>query len=177
MGIIDQLFLNQITLLPQWAVWSFIAVAIVLAAAFYLFPKQISNFSDKYHVSFIGLDNAVRRIAMLAVRLYVVKRGIDDTRTITHMKAVSQIIDTLYPKNTGIKLSELVEAMNQELEKRYAGSVLDKNKEIVEGVTTAMVSEIVKVGDKVKDNENDPMVNPREISSWIKKGVNTIKRL
>ena len=177
MGIIDQLFLNQITLLPQWAVWSFIAVAIVLAAAFYLFPKKISNFSDKYHVSFIGLDNAVRRIAMLAVRLYVVKRGIDDTRTITHMKAVSQIIDTLYPKNTGIKLSELVEVMNQELEKRYTGSALDKNKEIVEGVTTAMVSEIVKVGDKVKDNENDPMVNPREISSWIKKGVNTIKRL
>ena len=153
MDIIDQLFLNQITFLPHWAVWSFIIVAAILATAFYLFPKQINNFSDKYHVSFIGLDNAVRRIAMLAVRLYVVKRGIEDTRTITHMRAVSQIIDTLYPKNTGVKLSELVEAMNQELEKRYGGSALEKNKEIVEGITTAMVSEIVKVGDKVQQGD------------------------
>ena len=36
------------------------------------------------------------------------------------------------------------------MEKRYGGSALEKNKEIVEGITTAMVSEIVKVGDKVK---------------------------
>lgn len=165
------------TTLPQWVFWSFIVVAAILAITFYLFPKQIRSFSDKYHVSFAGLDNAVRRIAMLAVRLYVVKKGIEDTRMITHMKSVAQMIDTLYPKNTGIKLSELVETMNQELAKQYGGSVLGKNKEIVEGITTAMVSEIVKVGDKVKDNENDPMVNPREISSWIKKGVNTIKRL
>lgn len=177
MGILDQAFLNLMTTVPQWVFWIFIAVATLLTVAFFLFPNQIRNLTDKYHVSFVGFDNAVRRIAMLAVRLYVVKLGIEDTRMIGYMKTVAQLIETLYPKNTGIKLSELVDTMNDELAKRYGGTVLDKNKEIVAGVTTAMVNEIVKVGDKVNDNEHDPMVNPREISSWIKKGVSSIKNL
>lgn len=178
MEMVESVILNQFTGLPDWVTWAFLAAAGLLFAGFYIFPKQIRSFTDKYNIPFDGVDAAVRRIAMLAVRLYVVKRGIDDTRKIEKMQTIALVIDSVYPsKGTSLRVSELVNTLSLEMARKYGGRLLDEHIELVNDISETIVNEVSKVGSKVNDNENDPLINTKDVSDWIKKGTKSVSKL
>ena len=174
MDFFNNLVADWGVVIPEWLFWSILAVVGVLALAFYLFSKQIRTVTDKYDIPYDRVDGVVKMLAMLAVRLYVVRKGVEETDKIARIKNVAFMVDMLYPTDSSIRLSQLVSEIEQAAARKYTGIELTQHKKVVEDIQSNILKEVVKVGDKVKDNENDPFVNPQDISKWMKKGIDAV---
>lgn len=160
--------------IPNWLMWAFLGLVLVLVVGFYFFSKQLKKVAVKHDVDFDKVDGLVKMLAMLAVRLYVVKKGVEDTQKVERIKNVAEMVDALYPTDSSIRLSQLIDDLDNMSASKFVGGDYIKHKEIVVDLKENILHEVVKVGDKVNDNEHDPIINPQDISKWIKKGLSAV---
>jgi hypothetical protein len=174
MDFINNLITEWSYVIPEWLFWTILAVVGVLVVAMYFFSKRVRKVTDKYDIPFDRVDGIVKMLAMLAVRLYVVRKGVEETDKITRIKNVAFMVDTLYPTESSVRLSQLVTEIELAAGRKYTGNELLKHNQIVVDIQSNILKEVIKVGDKVADNENDPLVNPRDIGKWIQKGIEAV---
>lgn len=174
---LSNLFLNFSTSLPNWAFYIVFGVILATAISSYLFPNFWLKTSQRIGMNYTQVDSIVKGLGMLAVRMYVLKQSIDETRKIEDIKAVSDVIQNIALGKKEMRLSELVNRTETDLTRLYLGDRLLDRVDIVRDIQKNIVKELVKVGDKVNDNEKDPMVNPQDVVAWINKGVKSVKKL
>lgn len=171
MEIIQETLLGWGVLLPDWAFWLVLVIIGVTVIGFYLFGKSIKKVTDKYDIPFETVDGMVKMMASLAIRLYVLKKGVEETNKIARIKNIAMTIDIMYPPQSSIRLSQLILETELAIGKKFGGSELIEHKVILTDLKHSIVKELIPVGTHIKDNENDPIINPREVASWIAKGV------
>lgn len=160
--------------IPDWLMWVILAIVLVLVIGFFFFSKKLKAVAKEHDVDFDKVDGLVKMLAMLAVRLYVVKKGVEETAKVERIKNVAGMVDMLYPTDSSIRLSQLVDELDNVAVGKFTGADYVAHKEIVTDLKENILHEVVKVGDKVNDNEYDPIINPQDISKWIKKGINAV---
>ena len=170
-------FLNVVTTLPTWAFWIVFIVILGTAISSYLFPSFWKRLSERTGFKYSQVDAIVKSLGMLAVRMYVIKQSIDESRKVEDIKAVNEVIQHIALGKKEMRLSELVDRTEITLTKLYLGDRLLDRIDIIRDIQKQIVKELIKVGSKVNDNEKDPMVNPQDVVSWINKGVKSVKKL
>ena len=170
-------FLNVVTTLPTWAFWIVFIVILGTAISSYLFPSFWKRLSERTGFKYSQVDAIVKSLGMLAVRMYVVKQSIDESRKVEDIKAVNEVIQHIALGKKEMRLSELVDRTEVTLTKLYLGDRLQDRIDIIRDIQKQIIKELIKVGSKVNDNEKDPMVNPQDVVSWINKGVKSVKKL
>lgn len=170
-------FLNVVTALPSWAFWIVFIVILGTAISSYLFPSFWQRLSEKTGFKYSQVDAIVKSLGMLAVRMYVIKQSIDESRKVEDIKAVNEVIQHIALGKKEMRLSELVDRTEVTLAKLYLGDRLLDRIDIIRDIQKQIVKELIKVGSKVNDNEKDPMVNPQDVVTWINKGVKSVKKL
>lgn len=174
MDFINNLITEWAGVLPEWLFWTILVVVAVCVFSMYFFSKHVRKVTDKYDIPFDRVDGIVKMLAMLAVRLYVVRKGVEETDKIARIKNVALMVDTLYPTESSVRLSQLVTELEQAAGRKYAGNELLKHTQIVTDIQNNILKEVVKVGDKVNDNQHDPFINPHDISKWMQKGIDAV---
>ena len=170
-------FLNVVTTLPTWAFWIVFIVILGTAISSYLFPSFWKRLSERTGFKYSQVDAIVKSLGMLAVRMYVVKQSIDESRKVEDIKAVNEVIQHIALGKKEMRLSELVDRTEVTLTKLYLGDRLQDRIDIIRDIQKQIIKELIKVGSKVNDNEKDPMVNPQDVVGWINKGVKSVKKL
>ena len=174
MEIIQETLLDWGLMLPDWAFWTLLIVIAIIVVGFYLFGKSIKKVTDKYEIPFDTVDGIVKMMASLAIRLYVLKKGVEETKKVARIKNVAMTIDAMYPAQSSIRLSELINEVEVAMAKKFGGNELIEHKAVLTDLKHSIVKELIPVGVHIKDNENDPLINPREVASWINKGVSAV---
>lgn len=174
MEIIQETLLGWGLMLPEWAFWTLLIIIAVIVIGFYLFGKSIKKVTDKYDIPFDTVDGMVKMMASLAIRLYVLKKGVEETNKVARIKNVALTIDIMYPAQSSIRLSQLIDEVEAAMAKKFGGSELIEHKVVLTDLKHSIIKELIPVGVHIKDNENDPLINPREVASWITKGVNAV---
>ena len=137
----------------------------------------MQKLSEKTGFKYSQVDAIVKSLGMLAVRMYVVKQSIDESRKVEDIKAVNEVIQHIALGKKEMRLSELVDRTEVTLTKLYLGDRLQDRIDIIRDIQKQIIKELIKVGSKVNDNEKDPMVNPQDVVGWINKGVKSVKKL
>lgn len=177
METVTNQLLNMAATLPTWAFWIVFTVILGTAISSYLFPSFWQRLSEKTGIKYSQVDAIVKSLGMLAVRMYVIKQSIDESRKVEDIKAVNEVIQHIALGKKEMRLSELVDRTEVTLAKLYLGDRLLDRIDIIRDIQKQIVKELIKVGSKVNDNEKDPMVNPQDVVSWINKGVKSVKKL
>lgn len=172
--MIQEFFLNFAVGLPEWVFWTFTITVALIVAAFFLFSHRIKKVTDKYEIPFEAVDGMVRMMASLAIRLYVLRKGVEETNKISRIKNVASTIDLLYPTQSSIRLSKLVTEVEVAMAKKFTGAELEKHQSVIVDLQHSIIKELLPVGSHIKDNENDPVINPKEVAQWISKGVSAV---
>lgn len=174
MNTIQEVLLNYGLMLPDWAFWALMVAVWICVIGFYVFGRQVKTASEKYDIPFDKVDGMVRMMASLAIRLYVLKKGVEETQKVDRIRTLAGVIDSIYPVQSNIRLSQLVYELEKEMNKKFSGSELTQYKAIVEDIQANIVKELIPVGSHIHDNEKDPYIDPREVSAWINKGVRAV---
>lgn len=172
--MIQNVLANYMVTTPDWLFWLFIAVVVVVVLGFIIFNKKVREFTDKHDIEYDDVDSMVRMLASLAIRIYVLKKGVEETEKVSRIKNIALMIDMLYPNKSSIRLSNLVTELEIALGRKFSGDELIEHKRTVVGLQQSIVTELLPVGKHIRDNENDPIVNPHDISAWINKGVSAV---
>lgn len=160
--------------LPDWLFWMLILLIVLVVGGFYVFNKKAKQLAVKYDIPFDKVDGMVRMMASLAIRLYVLKKGVEETNKIARIKNIALTIDLMYPNVSSIRLSTLVTELELAIGRKFSGDELVAHKRVVNELQTNIVKELIPVGMHIQDNENDPIINPREIAVWINKGISAV---
>lgn len=174
MEMIQTTLLNYGVLLPDWLFWTIMAVVAVVVLAFFFFSKHIRKVTDKYDIPFDKVDGMVKVMASLAIRLYVLKRGVEEAKKVDRIKNIALTIDLLYPSQSSIRLSSLVTELEKSIGKNFNGTELSEHRAVIKDIQQSILNELAPVGSHVNDNEKDPIINPHEIATWIEKGVRAV---
>lgn len=174
MEIIQETLLGWGVLLPDWAFWAVLVAIAIIVIGFYLFGKSIKKVTDKYDIPFETVDGMVKMMASLAIRLYVLKKGVEETNKIARIKNIAMTIDIMYPAQSSIRLSQLITETELAMGKKFGGNELIEHKVVLTDLKNSIIKELIPVGVHIKDNENDPIINPHEVASWINKGINAV---
>ena len=162
---------------PDGVMWGVIIITVILVVMVYMFPRQVDVTINKPFPVTTGVVFSIQRIAMLAVRLYVVQRGIDDNHKLLKFESIALLIDKLYLYTTKIRLSQLVYEIQVELNRQNVDKRLNDQTYMIKDIQHRIVQELAYIGTKVNDNEKDPLINPNDISNWIRLGISDIKKL
>lgn len=164
-------------LIPIQIVWVVLAFAGIVAAACYLFPKKVKQFVNKHDVEFERVDGLARVLMELALRLWVSKKGVENTKDLARIKDIARLIDTLYPTNSSIRLSDLIKQLERTTRQSdVRHGTLQEYDETLQEIKYSLLSEVVKVGNQVKDNEHNPLVNTKDLSRWLAGSADEIRR-
>lgn len=171
MEFINEMLLSAGMMLPDWAFWLVIIVIGLLVAMFYIFPKQLKQAAEEYDIPYDTVDSLVKMAGSLAVRLWVLRKSVEETEKVARIKNVALTIEMLYPSTSSIRLSQLVAELETAIAQKFQGGELAQHNNVIEDLRDNLVAELVTVGPYIKDNERDPMVNPQEVAVWIEKGI------
>lgn len=174
MDMFQEMLLGWGVALPDWLFWMLIVLIVLVVGGFYVFNKKAKQLAVKYDIPFDKVDGMVRMMASLAIRLYVLKKGVEETNKIARIKNIALTIDLMYPNVSSIRLSTLVTELELAIGRKFSGDELVAHKRVVNELQTNIVKELIPVGMHIQDNENDPIINPREIAVWINKGISAV---
>ena len=174
MEILQDMLLNYGVSMPEWVFWLFIVIVAILVIVFYVFGAHVKKLTAKYDIPFEDVDDMVKMMASLAIRLYVLRKGVEETNKIARIKNISQAIDIFYPTESRIRLSALVAELELEVSKSFSGAELVEHKILLSDMHTSILNELIPVGQHIKDNERDPVVDPKQVAAWINKGISAV---
>lgn len=164
--------------LPEWAIIAFLAACVAAFVLLFLFREQVTKYGAKVGITADQVEPVVKTLAMFAIQLFVMKQGLQETRRISQLRTITQLIDTMYDSKSTLRVSELVRAMDEALVRNAVVFDIDAQErvELVKDMAGRIVKEVQTVGNKVNDNENDPIVRPTDVAAWINNTINTIHK-
>lgn len=175
MEMIQDTILNFGANLPDWLFYAVLVAVAIAVACFYIFSKQVRATAEKYDIKYETVDGMVKMVASLAIRLYVIKKGVEETAKVSRIKNIAATIDIMYPTDSSIRLSQLVSEVERAVARKFQGAELVQHQTVIEDIRNSIITELVNVGDKIKDNEHDPIINPKQVAHWIDKGVKAVE--
>lgn len=162
--------------LPTWVITVILVVAVMMFLTTMVFKKRLDGYAQKVGVTMDQVEPVVKTITKFAIQLYVMKQGLQETRRISQMRVIAEMLDSMYTPDSTLRVSELVHAMDAALVRNAVHLDLDARERVVlvKQMADKIVNEVQMVGTKVNDNENDPIVRPSDVSRWILSTIDTI---
>lgn len=164
--------------LPSWLIVAFLVACLVAFALLFLFKDRFNKYGAKIGITYDQVEPVVKTLTMFAIQLFVMKQGLQESRRINQLRNIAQLIDATYDSKSTLRVSELVYAMDKALKSNEQDLGIDaqERSDLVKDMATRIVKEVKTVGNKVNDDENDPIVRPTDVSLWINNTINTIHK-
>ena len=164
--------------LPTWLIVAFLVACLVAFALLFLFKDRFNKYGAKIGITYDQVEPVVKTLTMFAIQLFVMKQGLQESRRINQLRNIAQLIDATYDSKSTLRVSELVYAMDKALKSNEQDLGIDaqERSDLVKDMATRIVKEVKTVGNKVNDDENDPIVRPTDVSLWINNTINTIHK-
>lgn len=177
-GLLETHVLQWALSLPEWVAIVFLGACLAAFALLYVFKVQVSNYGSKVGITFDQVEPVVKTLTMFAIQLFVMKQGLQESRRISQLRMIAQTIDSMYDTKSTLRVSELVRAMDNALMRNSEDFDINAHEraELVKEMAARIVKEVQTVGNKVNDNENDPIVRPSDVAVWINNTINTIHK-
>lgn len=164
--------------LPTWLIVAFLVACLVAFALLFLFKDRFNKYGAKIGITYDQVEPVVKTLTMFAIQLFVMKQGLQESRRINQLRNIAQLIDATYDSKSTLRVSELVYAMDKALKANEQDLDIDaqERSELVKDMAARIIKEVKTVGNKVNDDENDPIVRPTDVSLWINNTINTIHK-
>lgn len=164
--------------LPTWLIAVFLVTCLVAFALMFLFKDRFNKYGAKIGITYDQVEPVVKTLTMFAIQLFVMKQGLQESRRINQLRNIAQLIDATYDSKSTLRVSELVYAMDKALKANEQDLGIDaqERSELVKDMAARIIKEVKTVGNKVNDDENDPIVRPTDVSLWINNTISTIHK-